>query len=323
MEDVTRILDAGTQDYPLDASASHSAESCPHCSAVIQPGNMFCTSCGYQRNTWAASAGAHAPAGTESDTERGPALFELHDTNGNIYTLPAGDSILGRGEVDLSIADGYLSRRHALFSAAPGSLSLSDLGSANGSFVSDVKLIREVPHELQDGQKFTLGKLDFVVKALVAPAVETTLISSVEEAYSDLAVDEAADQASSEIIEIEMSEPPRELSNWCLEHSAQGTLAIPLGELTLGRSTNKADIPISGDGFISGLHGKLIADEAGLSYSDLGSTNGSMLNGSALEPNVVVSLSEGDMLQLGQTEFTVSHASEEIEGNSDEPKVMA
>jgi pSer/pThr/pTyr-binding forkhead associated (FHA) protein len=322
MEDATRILDAGTQDYPLDASASASAESCPHCSTMIQPGSMFCSSCGYQRNTWAA-AKAQATASASPAVDRGPALYELRDIHGNTYALPAGESVLGRGEVDISIADGYLSRQHARFTATHESLSIMDLGSANGSFVADLKLIKEAPHELQDGQEFILGKLSFVVRELAAQAPDERLISSVEAAYSDVAVDEVAGEASSENIEIEAAESLREASSWCLEHGAHGTLSIPLGELTLGRSASKSDIPISGDGFISGLHGKLLATEDGLAYTDLGSTNGSMLNGVALEANVETRLTVGDKLQLGQTEFEVSLASTEIEGNSDEPKVMA
>ena len=330
MEDATRILDAGTQDYPLDASASQSAEDCPHCSTNIAPGKMFCPGCGYQRNTWAASSAAAASQAQSAPSEdRGPAIFEIIDDAGNCYGLPDGESVLGRGVAEISIADGYLSRRHAVFTVSAGKLSFSDLGSANGSFVGDLKLERDVPHSLIDGQKITLGKLGFTVRALQPEHASEDNLTATEADYSDVSVELASDSdISQEAAEVLPADPPHVASGWCLEHSAHGTLDIPLGVITLGRSAGKADIPISGDGYVSGLHGRLTASADALSFEDLGSTNGSLVNDEPAAANLAIELREGDKLQLGQTEFVVSRDSaelgaDEIEGNSDEPGLMA
>ncbi|MEZ5338907.1 MAG: FHA domain-containing protein [bacterium] len=330
MDDSTRILESGTQDYPLDAGIASGTESCPHCSTSIGSGLMFCPSCGYQRGTWAAAASA--PSGTATAgslaSERGPALFELVEESGSSHALPEGVSVLGRGEVEISIADGYLSRRHASFTAAPGRLSVSDLGSANGSFIGDLRLERDVEHELQDGQSLRLGNTSFTVRSLdFEPAAQAseTLINPVQADYSDVDSSTAEADTSLDVDTSDAVQAGRELSGWCIANDQSGNLAIPLGETTLGRSASRADLQISGDGYVSGLHGLLAASSEGLTYSDLGSTNGSKVNGEPVAANDEVSLMNGDRLQLGQTEFLVSYSGPEggIEGNPDEPGVMA
>lgn len=323
MDDATRILDSGTKDYPLDEALAAHAEPCPHCSTTINAGKLFCPSCGYQRGTWAAGTAA---AKTEADTDRGPALFEIVDSSGNSYALAEGETVIGRGEVDIQVNDGYMSRRHAVFTAAPGDLKVSDLGSANGSFVGDLRLDRETPHTLEDGQAITLGRTEFTVRAIDAPAyseADDDVISSVEEDYSDVPLEDAK-QAGAEretAGETESAIP----SGWHITNERLGNFVIEIGETTLGRSAAKSDLQVSGDGYISGLHGMLVASDDSLVYTDLGSTNGSLINGEPLEPNTEASLSVGDRLQLGQTEFTVSHGAtpDEAEGNPDEPGIIA
>ncbi|MCB1218136.1 FHA domain-containing protein [bacterium] len=330
MDDSTRILESGTQDYPLDAGIASGVENCPHCTTSIAAGMMFCPSCGYQRGTWAAAAGAQSGTGGQTATpaERGPALFELQDESGASHALPEGVSVLGRGEVEISIADGYLSRRHASFSASPGRLVITDLGSANGSFIGDLRLERDVEHELQDGQTLRLGNTVFSVRSMdFEPAAEAseTLISSVQSDYSDVGSTETESIEPVAADTSEAAQAGRELSGWCIANDTIGSLAIPLGETTLGRSASRSDLQISGDGYVSGLHGLLVASDEGLSFSDLGSTNGSMINGEPVAANDEVSLMNGDRLQLGQTQFLVSYSGPEgeVEGNPDEPGVMA
>ncbi|MCB1188588.1 FHA domain-containing protein [bacterium] len=328
MDDSTRILEAGTQDYPLDAGIAAAAEPCPHCSVTINAGLMFCPSCGYQRGTWAATATAPGAVASIPAAERGPALFELVDASGNSYAIPAGETVLGRGEVDIQIGDGYLSRRHALFTASAGKLSVSDLGSANGSFVGDMKLDRDAPHDLPDGTQLRLGRTDFTVRAMdFEPAAEAseTLVSPVQEDNSDVATDSPIPESITDTDTSEAAEAGRQNSGWVITNEQHGSIAIPLGETTLGRSAAKSDLQLSGDGYVSGLHGMLSASADGLVYSDLGSTNGSMVNDEAVAANEEVSLSDGDKLCLGQTEFNVSFsaAPDAIEGNPDEPGVIA
>jgi pSer/pThr/pTyr-binding forkhead associated (FHA) protein len=55
---------------------------------------------------------------------------------GDVYPLKRGENLVGRGTGDVSFPhDGYVSSRHATITVADGSLSVKDLGSANGTFV--------------------------------------------------------------------------------------------------------------------------------------------------------------------------------------------
>jgi type VI secretion system protein ImpI len=58
--------------------------------------------------------------------------------------------------------------------------------------------------------------------------------------------------------------------------------------------------------FVSEWHGTLRFDTQGVAYFDLGSTNGSMLDGNRLTKNVAVALSESSRLQVGGVELTVT-----------------
>src|SRR5882672_9456165 len=63
--------------------------------------------------------------------------------------------------------------------------------------------------------------------------------------------------------------------------------------------------------FVSEWHGTIRFDNRSVAYFDLGSTNGSMLDGKRLTKNVAVELSDSSRLQVGGVELTVSvHAAE-------------
>lgn len=59
------------------------------------------------------------------------------------------------------------------------------------------------------------------------------------------------------------------------------------------------------DSYISRRHGRITRQETGYVYEDLGSSNGSWVNGSKLQPHVQQPLKEGDSLRLGKTEMVL------------------
>src|SRR5437868_1095108 len=58
--------------------------------------------------------------------------------------------------------------------------------------------------------------------------------------------------------------------------------------------------------FVSEWHGTIRFDNKSVAYFDLGSTNGSMLDGKRLTKNVAVELTEASRLQVGGVELSVS-----------------
>lgn len=97
---------------------------------------------------------------------------------------------------------------------------------------------------------------------------------------------------------------------------AQGKLSItpPLGEtavhdltspeLILGRST-AADLTLA-DPLVSQRHARLFTNEAGTWLEDLGSTNGTFVNGLRLAPHAPVLLSDGAQVEMGDTKAQFS-----------------
>ena len=59
------------------------------------------------------------------------------------------------------------------------------------------------------------------------------------------------------------------------------------------------------DSYISRRHGRITRQDSGFVYEDLGSSNGSWVNGTKMQPHVQQPLRDGDGLRLGKTEFVV------------------
>ena len=77
--------------------------------------------------------------------------------------------------------------------------------------------------------------------------------------------------------------------------------AYPVGpEITVGRAET-CSIPIPEDTFASQLHARVLMRDAAVWLEDLGSTNGTFLNGRRID--VPEMLSVGDRVQIGQTTF--------------------
>ena len=84
-----------------------------------------------------------------------------------------------------------------------------------------------------------------------------------------------------------------------IEPRSMKGVTYPLGdEITLGRADG-CTISLVDDAFLSGLHARVYRQGTDAFVEDLGSTNGSFLNGTRL--SVAAILSKGDRLQIGNT----------------------
>ena len=84
---------------------------------------------------------------------------------------------------------------------------------------------------------------------------------------------------------------------------ATGTHTLKVAITTVGRKAGN-DLVISGDSFVSGSHAHLLFEGGSYLVVDVGSTNGTRLNGKKLTANVPETLASGDTIQFGQTGFT-------------------
>lgn len=105
--------------------------------------------------------------GVAADVERIPsarrAVVLVRESDGATYMLPDAPVVLGRSQTcDITIAgNSALSRRHARLD--PVGLTLTDLGSANGTFVGGARLAPQISMSLDIGTMFTLANEGFRV----------------------------------------------------------------------------------------------------------------------------------------------------------------
>ena len=152
----------------------------------------------------------------------------------------------------------------------PDKIYVRDLGSRNGTFVNSE--IVTLPRALEDGDVLKLGNTEILFgrAGAKAPAAETVV------------------EAPSRPVLVVTGGP------------AAGR-RIKLDELpiVLGRE-EAAGVAGLGDHFVSGRHLQISTAEAGgLIVEELGSMNGSRLNGTALVAGQISQLDPGDELRLG------------------------
>ena len=93
----------------------------------------------------------------------------------------------------------------------------------------------------------------------------------------------------------------------------QVVLPFPIGEIDLGRSDPSCgidpDVDLARDGgFVEGVsrrHAKVTQAGNRILVEDVGSTNGTFLNGKRIRPHLAYALREDDALQLGGLELRV------------------
>ena len=74
---------------------------------------------------------------------------------GKIYRVERPSVVIGRGEADVHVEDGEVSRHHARLEMRGGRAVIRDLGSTNGTFVNDVKVAEA---EIEDRGEFRVGQ---------------------------------------------------------------------------------------------------------------------------------------------------------------------
>jgi hypothetical protein len=99
--------------------------------------------------------------------------------------------------------------------------------------------------------------------------------------------------------------PPVRLRLLPLQPGASPLSVSVAGTVTLGREGGRADVAVPGDGAISARHAALERHGRRVLLRDLGSTNGTAVNGVPVRDTVV--LDEGDVVRLGQTDLRVTY----------------
>lgn len=256
----------------LNATQTIKPIQCPVCKTFNPAGVMFCVECGLIFDKALPDDAFGAPA---------IQLPVLVDSSGREHPIRPGANVLGR-EGDVMVADARASRRHAQILSEEGALTVEDLQSTNGTLVNGEKLEPGTTRTLQNGDKLSLGGVELT---LSQPGQATATAAIPSNRTAAIASPPSVSTAAARLVGNGVEYPLHE------------------GVNTFGRKAEN-DIQIV-DPYVSGRHGAIDIAEDGLFVTDIGSTNGTMLNDAKLTANMRTAITEDDVIRLGSLEFRV------------------
>jgi hypothetical protein len=97
------------------------------------------------------------------------------------FPLAIGERIIGRDQdIDVTLESTTVSRRHARLEISAGVTTIEDLGSKNGTFVNDTRLVERTAVAVTHGDRIRIGSLITVFRR-----IEPTLSTETEHAGTD------------------------------------------------------------------------------------------------------------------------------------------
>lgn len=197
------------------------------------------------------------------------------------YVLSEGATItIGRSlSNEICIREQHVSRQHSVISYQYGLFMISDLGSANGTFVNDEQL----------AEPFPLASGDVI--RLYVPTLQFSGIVTAED-------EEYARVTGTFIVAPDSHAPPKLVIT---SGEQEGTeFPILTDSVSLGRATANAswDIGIQ-DRAVSRPHLKIIKQDGQWQIIDLNSSNGTLLNNRPLTDPTPIN--DGNVIVIGQT----------------------
>jgi pSer/pThr/pTyr-binding forkhead associated (FHA) protein len=285
--DSTMIVDAQNPD----ATMMGVSVKCPICGIENAPGEKYCGDCGFLLSSM--------PSDEVAAFETADQVKLINKVSSQEYYLNAGENTIGREMSDVSLNDPTVSRKHARIIVEENRCLIEDLGSTNGTMVKGAKISSTT--EIFDGDEITFGS---VVLAINIPAVE----ANGEKAESTAPSVDAESEPSTEVIaddaEISDEEAPVPSAKLVSVKDASKEFMIYSGVNTIGRRAGNS-IQILDDPYVSGAHAEITDDEGWFGIVDLGSTNGTIVNGVKLEPQMPLELNDGDEIVFGRTQFYI------------------
>jgi hypothetical protein len=255
---------------------------CPSCGSDVPPSFRFCGTCGFRMDEASAPMPMPMPPGPGPMPGMAPqrarlsmTLIRPDGTEGGTHDLRPGENKLGRSFGALFENDGYLSPVHAQLDIRGQSAIVRDLDSLNGVFV---KMTQE--EELTNGQIIRIGQelLRFELIAAPEPTADgTELMGSPNPGYwGKLTV--------------------------IIGRDVTGAAFPLLGDtVTLGRERGEINFP--DDGYVSGLHARVVLRDNRIYLADLGSSNGTFI-----KVNGERAIGHESFVLLGQQLFRINLA---------------
>lgn len=287
--------------------------NCPQCGSPNPRNTRFCITCGFDTSSAAAPAPIASPAASPPLSGQQPVapapsfgapvgapvappptpfrepapataaqpsrarlvLIRPDGTEGGVFPLNEGSTLVGREAGALFASDTYLSPRHATFIVHGSTVTVRDERSLNGVYV---RIAAQQPVELQDGDVFRIGQeiLKYEAFRPVQPEPDGT--------------ERQGAQIEGLVGRIALVVGRDTIGN---------AFPIPVTGLFLGRE--RGDILFPDDGYVSGLHCQLAVEGGRLMLTDVGSSNGTYLRIRGERQ-----VRANDLLLMGQQLFRLS-----------------
>jgi len=236
----------------------------------------------------------------------------LEEAGGQTHRLRVGLNIVGREGADVLLPDKTVSRQHArLDVGADGAVTVEDLSSTNGTAVGGEALMAHVLRRLSGGDGIRFGSIGTVLRVASPAGAAETVPASAPPVRPDADIP-APEAPPAETVP---SAGVRGRVVQSREGSEQVHLLLP-GLTTFGRRTENS-VVLPGDPYVSGSHAQISAEGDLFQVTDVGSTNGTLLNGTRMEINSPAILSDGDVVLIGSTALRFERLADP---ESEEPK---
>jgi nitrite reductase (NADH) large subunit len=211
------------------------------------------------------------------------AVVEVRQPGGAPWRLAvSGTLVVGREGGGCVVADVKVSRRHLLLEATAAGLTVTELGSRNGTWLNERRLIGTAP--LAPGDELRLGDTEITV--LRAPSVSSPAL--ITRGRGTLRA--TRPEAPTAWYAVEIAEPGREVRRVVVDRV-----------IDLGRENVSVAVADPG---VSRRHLRLSPEADGLVVTDLGSRNGTFVN--AVKITGSTRLAAGDVVTLAGTTIIVA-----------------
>jgi pSer/pThr/pTyr-binding forkhead associated (FHA) protein len=280
--------------------------TCPVCKATTPILDSYCGDCGFMLTS--------EPGGEFAIPEEvlpAATLVDLQD--GRRYALRQGVNSVGRQGTDILSSDPTVSRNHASITISEAGIVVEDLGSSNGTKISDVRLQPNVPIQVQPGATIRFGTWKLMLEVGAGgmpayPADQTIVIPDMPATAGAPETVQASAATSVAHAALETyGDPDTAIGALNRIEGICGDIYIHEGTVVIGRRAG-CDILLP-DPYLSGRHAEIVAEQDGVYLVDVGSTNGTFVNGQRLAADERQQLLDGDEVQLGQTKYSFGHLS--------------
>lgn len=330
--DRTMVASGATMQMPVSGlndpyrTQMGGTTTCPVCKSTTPLMEIFCGECGYLLSSPVSES-------LEVPLEEVPVAELVAEADGKRHKLRQGVNTLGRQGTDVLVNEGTISRVHAQITIEGDTITVEDLGSTNGTKVGDLRIGPNQPTVATPGTLLRFGSWKALLQsggasadartraiggsATLLGANRTIVGPPTGEGTIGLNATRVYQSGELNVADALSGTPTSGNGGTVLEPAvADGNavarltptsgpgVAISLteGTITIGRRPGNS-IVITNDSYISGRHSQIETDGTGTYLTDLGSTNGSRVNGQKLTADERQLLLEGDEVQLGQTKY--------------------